>query len=118
LGQLGTQVGSMGVQQAALGQAASQLGLADVQALTNLGAIEQQATQAQLDAARQTALQQSMSPYQQLAFVSDIYKGAPSSQISLTAASAPSASPLQTALGLGVGALSAGASAAKAGLFG
>lgn len=117
-GTLAQGLGSLGVQQAALGQAASQLGAQDVQTLSTLGAIEQQAAQAQLDAARQTALQQEMSPYQQLAFLSDIYKGAPSTQMALTSQSAPSASPLQTALGLGIGGLSAAAGAQKVGLFG
>jgi len=118
LGGLGQQIGSMGVQQAALGQAASQMGLQDVSTLSTLGQLEQANAQAQLDAIRATQLQQSMFPYQQLAFVSDIYKGAPSSQMALTTQSAPSASPLQSALGLGVGALSAAAGAQKVGLFG
>jgi hypothetical protein len=118
-GTLAQGLGSLGVQQAALGQAASQLGAQDVQTLSNLGAIEQQAAQTQLDAARATALQQAMSPYQRLAYLSDIYKGAPSSSMTMTSQSAPSASPLQTALGLGVGALSAAAGIKQSGgLFG
>ena len=118
LGTLSQGLGSLGVQQAALGQAASQLGTQDIQTLSTLGAVEQQAAQNQLDAARMTAQQQALSPYQRLAYLSDIYKGAPSTQMSLTSQSTPSASPLQTALGLGVGALSAYGGASKAGLFG
>jgi hypothetical protein len=52
-----------------------------------------------------------------LSFLSDIYKGAPGTQIALTAQTAPQASPLQQAVGLGVGALSAATGAKKAGLF-
>ena len=116
-GQLATSLGALGVQQAALGQARQQLGSADVNLLSGIGAIEQAAAQAQLDAARATQLQQTMAPYQQLGFISDIYKGAPSSQMSLTSSTAPSASPFQSALGTVVGGVTTAAAASKAGLF-
>jgi hypothetical protein len=79
--------------------------------------LERQNEQAQLDAIRQTQMQEIMDPYQRLGFVSDIYKGAPSTAMAMTAQTAPSASPLQTAAGLGIGALSAAAGAKTAGLF-
>ena len=117
MGSLGTNIGSMGVQQAALGQADQQLKAADVALMSGIGSLEQTNAQAQLDAQRATQLQETMAPYQQLAFVSDIYKGAPSSQMSLTSSSAPSASPLQSAIGTGVGAVATAAGAQKSGLF-
>lgn len=117
LGQLGAGMGTMGMQQAALGQAGQQLNAADVSLLSGIGSLEQQNAQAQLDASRATRLQEAMTPYQQLAFVSDIYKGAPSSQMTLTSASAPSASPLQSALGTVVGGVTTAAAASRAGLF-
>jgi hypothetical protein len=116
LGQLGQGIGSMGVQQAALGQLHSQLNQGDVALLSQLGAQEQQNAQAQLDAQRMTNLQRTMSPYQQLGFVSDIYKGAPTSQMALTSQSAPSASPMQQIVGTAVGAASTAAGVNK--LFG
>ena len=73
--------------------------------------------QSQVDAIRATQLQEQMAPYQQLGFLSDIYRGAPSTQMALTAQSAPSASPLQSAVGLGVGALSTAAGAKTMGLL-
>lgn len=109
LGQLGEGMGQLGTQYGALGQANQQLGAADTNLLMGLGTIEQQNQQAQLDAMRATATQEAMAPYQQLGFVSDIYRGAPTTQMALTSQSAPSASPLQTATGLGIGALSAAA---------
>jgi hypothetical protein len=112
LGQLGGQMGSLGTQYGALGQATQQLGAEDTRLLAGLGGLERQVEQAQLDAIRATQLQEQMAPYQQLGFVSDIYRGAPTTQMSLTSASAPSASPLQSAIGLGVAGLSA-ASGAK-----
>jgi hypothetical protein len=116
LGQLGATVGQLGVQQGALGQANQQMGMADVSALTQLGAVQQQNQQAQLDAARATTLQETMTPYQQLGFVSDIYRGAPSSSSTLTASTAPTVSAGTQAVGLGVSGLTAAAGAQK--LFG
>jgi hypothetical protein len=116
LGQLGQGIGSMGVQQAALGQLYSQLNAGDVSLLSQIGAQEQQNAQAQLDAMRMTNLQRTMAPYQQLGFVSDIYKGAPSTQMALTSQSAPSASPMQQIVGTAVGAASTAAGVNK--LFG
>ena len=117
LGALGGQMGQLGAQYGALGQATQQLGAADTGLLSGLGGLERQVEQSQEDAIRATLLQESMAPYQQLGFVSDIFRGAPSTQMALTAQSAPSASPLQSAVGLGVGALSTAAGASKAGLF-
>ena len=115
-GQLGEAMGQLGTQYGALGQANQQLGAADTNLLMGVGGIEQQNLQAQLDAMRATQLQENMAPYQQLGFVSDIYRGAPTTQMALTAQSAPSASPLQTAAGLGIGALSAAAGAKSLGI--
>jgi hypothetical protein len=62
-------------------------------------------------------LQQAYEPYQRLAFLSDIYKGAPSSQQSISAATAPTPSAFQQAVGTGIAGLAAGTAAKKAGLF-
>jgi len=117
LGSLGGQMGALGTQYGALGQATQQLGAADVGLLAGLGGLERQSEQQQLDAIRATQLQQSMAPYQQLGFVSDIYRGAPTTQMALTSQTSPSASPLQSAIGLGIAGLSTAAGAQKAGLF-
>ena len=117
LGALGGQMGNLGTQYGSLGQTTQQLGAAETGLLSGLGGLERQVEQTQLDAIRTNQLQEAMAPYQQLGFVSDIYRGAPTTQMALTSQSAPSSSPLQTAVGLGVGALSTAAGAAKAGLF-
>jgi hypothetical protein len=116
LGQLGSTIGQLGTQQAALGQAGQQMQTADISNLTQLGGLQQQNEQARLEAERATTLQETMAPYQQLGFMSDIYRGAPTSQSSLTAQSAPSVSPLVQTAGLGISGLSAAAGAQK--LFG
>jgi hypothetical protein len=118
LGALGGQMGNLGTQYGALGEATQQLGAADTGLLSGLGGLERQVEQTQLDAIRTNQLQEAMAPYQQLGFVSDIYRGAPTTQMALTSQSAPSASPLQTAAGMTTGLLATGAGAARAGLFG
>jgi hypothetical protein len=117
LGQFGAQLGNLGVQRAALGQSAQQLGQQDVGFLYNIGQQQQGFTQQQLDAQRNTALQQAYEPYQRLSFLSDIYKGAPSSQQSISAATAPTPSVFQQAAGLGISGLATAAGVKKAGLF-
>ena len=117
LGALGGQMGNLGTQYGSLGQTTQQLGAADTGLLSGLGGLERQVEQTQLDAIRSNQLQEAMAPYQQLGFVSDIYRGAPTTQMALTSQSAPSAGPLQTAAGLTTGMLATAAGASKAGLF-
>lgn len=117
LGSLGQAFGQSALQQAQLGEAAQRMGLQDISLLSALGQTQQQAEQARLEASRATALQKALTPYQQLSFLSDIYKGAPGTQMALTAGTAPSTSPLLQAAGLGVAGLSAAAGASRAGLF-
>jgi len=117
LGQLGGQLGQLGVQQGALGQTAQALQQGDINFLYNVGQSQQAFNQQTLDAQRANELQKVYAPYQQAGFLSDIYKGAPSSQMSTAASSQPSASPFQQAVGVGLGAVSTAAGAKKAGLF-
>lgn len=105
LGALGTQSGNLGVQQAALGQTAQQLGQGDTSFQYGLGAQLQKQKQAVLDATRATNLQRATEPYQQLSYLSDIYKGAPSSQMAMSQQSAAAPSPFQQIAGLGTGLL-------------
>ena len=118
LGSLGTQKANIGMQNAALGQQAQAMGQQDTNFLFNLGSSQQKQAQAELDASRQNTLQQNMQPYQQLGFLSDIYKGAPTSQMGITAASAPTQSPFMQAAGLGIAGVSAAAAGARAGILG
>ena len=115
LGQLGGQMGQTGMQQAALGQAAQQLGQGDVNFLYNLGSQQQKQQQAVLDAQRASAMQTAFQPYQQLAFQSDIYKGAPSSQMAITSQQTPTPSPFQQIAGVGTGILGLAGAAKSAG---
>jgi len=117
MGGLGGQLGNLGVQQAALGQTAQQMNSNDINLLYNAGQTQQAQNQQVLDAGRANTLQQVYAPYQQAGFLSDIYKGAPSSQMSTTAASSPTASPFMQAAGVGIAGIAAASGAKRAGLF-
>jgi hypothetical protein len=117
LGSLGTQQANIGMQQSALGQQAQSQGQQDTNFLYNIGSSQQKQLQSEMDASRQNELQQNMQPYQQLGFLSDIYKGAPSTQMGVTTQAAPSASPFQQAAGLGIAGLSAAAAGSRAGII-
>lgn len=116
--QIGQGLGSLGLQQASLGELQSQLGRADLDTLMQLGGVEQANLQASLDAQRQSELQKAYEPYQRLSFLSDIYGKTPSSQQTLSVGTSPSVSPFQQVAGLGIAGLSAAAGAKNVGLFG
>ena len=117
LGSLGTQQANIGMQNAALGQNAQSLAQQDTNFLFNLGSAQQKQAQSEIDAERQNTLQQNMQPYQQLAFQSDIYKGAPSSQMSSMQQSQATPSPFQQVAGLATGTVAAAGAANRSGLF-
>lgn len=108
LGALGSQTGQMGIQQAALGQTAQALQQGDINFLYNIGQAQQALNQQSLDAQRATAMQQLYAPYQQMGFLSDIQRGAPSSQMVTSAAATPQASPFQQVVGTVLGAAATG----------
>ena len=117
LGSLAGQQANMGAQVAGLGQQAQGLGQQDVNFLYNLGAMQQKQSQAEFDASRQNVISQNMQPYQQLGFLSDIYKGAPSTQMGVTTTSQATPSPFQQIAGLGIAGLSAAAAGSRAGIL-
>ncbi len=114
----GDALGTLGLRQASMGELAQKQALMDIETQFNLGKQQQGQQQAEIEAKRQSDLAQLYEPYQRYGFLSDIYKGAPTTQQSLTSATAPNVSPAQQYLGLGIAGLSAAAGASKAGLFG
>jgi hypothetical protein len=118
IGTLADQQASLGLKQGALGESIQNLGQRDVESAYKIGSLLQNQDQAELEAARQNELAQLYEPYQRLGFLSDIYSKTPTTQQTITQSTSPSVSPFQQYLGLGIAGLSAGAGAAKAGLFG
>ena len=74
-------------------------------------------TKAELDALRQTNLARQAQPYQQYAFLNDIYKGTPSGQQVLTTQAAAQPSSFQTLVGTGIAGTATSLGAKNAGLF-
>jgi len=105
-GQLGQGLGTLGAGQAGLGLDFQRANLTDSSSLLGIGGLQQQISQAGLDAARKTAEQQEMEPFTRLGFASDILTGQPSSYSSITYGDqSPPVNPLSQIAGLGIGAL-------------
>ena len=105
-GQSGAQIfQGLGTAQAGLGQLAQSLGYQDVQNLMNVGGIEQKQMQAEYDVQRQSAIEEAYEPFQRFSYMSDIFRGVPSTQSTMTVGSAPQqnvlGSTIGTAMGLG-----------------
>ena len=105
-GQTGAQIfQGLGTAQAGLGQLAQTLGYQDVQNLMNVGGIEQKQRQAEYDVQRQSAIEEAYEPFQRFSYMSDIFRGIPSTQQTMTVGSAPQqnvlGSTVGTAMGLG-----------------
>ena len=116
-GQLGQNLNQMGLQQAGLGQLVQDMYGRDLKQLEAFGGRDQAYDQAILDAYRMNQQQMYQMPYQQMSFLSDIYKGVPGSQQSITVQGQGSPSPFQQVAGLGIAGLSALGGAKTAGLF-
>ena len=117
-GALGQQQAGIGGQQLGAAQAQQSAGLRDISTLQSLGQEQQRQQQAELDALRANQQRQLYEPYSRIAFLSDIYKGAPSTQTILGSQvqpSAPSPSAFQQIAGVGTGLLGTAAAAKQLG---
>ena len=93
--------------QGALGQTAQQLGMQDVNQLLGIGSLQQRQQQAGFDVARANLLAQQALPFQQVGFLSDVFRGVPALQSSIQTSSAPGPSLGSQLLGLGIAGLGA-----------
>lgn len=98
-GQLGQGIGQLGVQQGALGEAAQGAAQRDVNALFNIGGLEQAQRQAEFDVQRAAAIEQAYEPFQRFNYMSDIFRGVPSTQSTLAATSVPRPNPVASIFG-------------------
>ena len=118
IGALGTSLGALGMQQAQLGEGRQRMNMADVNAMMQLGGTYRTQQQAELEALRRSQAQAQMYPYQQMAYLADLFKSNPSGTYSmLTEPTAPAPSPFQQIAGLGIAGLGAAGGAKYAGLF-
>jgi len=114
----GDSLSSLGIRQAALGETEQKLNQGDTTFSFDLGERQRMLDQMTLDATRRSQIEEAYEPYQRVGFLSDIYKGAPTTQMSLTGASTPTASAFQQLVGGLTAVGSTAAAANKAGLFG
>ena len=103
MGKLGAGIGGLGMQQAALGEAAQGLMGKDINMLLGLGGLQQQQDQAVLSGGLQSFLAGQSQPFKEVGFLSDIFRGVPSSGTTLTQTSTPDPSLISQIGGLATG---------------
>tara|TARA_A100001037_G_C15151327_1_gene639429 strand:+ start:1631 stop:2581 length:951 start_codon:yes stop_codon:yes gene_type:complete len=106
-GQLGQTVGQLGMQTAGLGQLGQQMGVQDINTLLGIGSLQQQQGQKQLDIDRANILAEKSLPYQQVGFLSDIFRGVPALQQTFTTQTRPGPDRTSQLIGLGIAGLGA-----------
>ena len=110
-GALGQTVGQLGTATAGLGQLGQQMGVQDINTLLGAGALGQGQQQKEFDVARSNALAQQALPYQQVGFMSDLFRGVPALQQTYSKSTTPGPSTGSQMLGLGIAGLGAVGSA-------
>jgi hypothetical protein len=99
--------GQLGVSQAGLGQLGQQMGVQDINTLLGIGGLQQQFGQRELDVARANELARQALPFQQVGFMSDIFRGVPALQQTTSTTTRPGPSTTSQLLGLGIAGLGA-----------
>ena len=92
-------IGAQAAQRAAMGELQSGLQSNDISMINQLGGQRFQTEQAKLDAQQQDQLAEVYEPYQRLGFYSDILRGAPTTQMSISQSSTPNPSLLNQVVG-------------------
>ena len=100
---LGQGITAIGGQMATLGGQKQQMMGQDVQTLLGIGGAKRAQEQAGLSADLKTFQAQQQQPYQELAFASDIFRGVPSTQSTMTSVYSPDPSLVSQLGGIGLG---------------
>jgi len=106
-GALGQTIGQLGTATAGLGQLGQQMGVQDINTLLGIGSLQQQQGQRQKDIDRANILAEQALPFQQIGFMSDIFRGVPALQQTFSKTTTPPPSTGSQLLGLaqaGIGA--------------
>lgn len=93
--------------QGALGQQQQAMGVQDINTLLGIGSLQQTQDQRALDIARANAMAQQALPFQQVGFLSDIFRGVPALQSTYTTQTTPDPSMMSQVAGLGIAGLGA-----------
>jgi len=103
MGKLGAGIGGLGMQQASLGEAAQGLMGKDVNMLLGLGGLQQQQDQAVMSGGLQSFLAGQQQPFTEVGFLSDIFRGVPSTSSTLQTTTTPDPSLISQLGGLATG---------------
>ena len=106
-GALGQTMGQLGTATAGIGQLGQQMGVQDINSLMGVGALQQGQDQKAFDVARQNSLAEQALPYQQVGFMSDLFRGVPALQQTYSTSTAPPPSTQSQLYGLGIAGLGA-----------
>ena len=106
-GALGQSLGQMGTATAGLGQLGQQMNVQDINTLMGTGALNQGQTQKGYDVQRANDLAQQSLPYQQVGFMSDLFRGVPALQQTYSTSTAPPPSTQSQLYGLGIAGIGA-----------
>jgi hypothetical protein len=106
-GQLGQTVGQLGASTAGIGQLGQAMGVQDINTLMGAGALSQGQTQKGYDVTRANELAQQALPYQQVGFMSDLFRGVPALQQTYSTSTTPPPSTSSQLMGLGIAGLGA-----------
>ena len=106
-GALGQSLGQMGTATAGLGQLGQQMNVQDINTLMGTGALNQGQTQKGYDVERANDLAQQSLPYQQVGFMSDLFRGVPALQQTYSTSTAPPPSTQSQLYGLGIAGIGA-----------
>jgi hypothetical protein len=106
-GQLGQTVGQLGSATAGIGQLGQAMGVQDINTLMGAGALSQGQTQKGYDVTRANELAQQALPYQQVGFMSDLFRGVPALQQTYSTSTAPPPSTQSQLYGLGIAGIGA-----------
>jgi hypothetical protein len=93
------------------------MGVQDVNTLLGIGGLQQGQTQKEFDVARANELAQQALPFQRIGFLSDIFRGVPALQQTVSRTTTPPPSRGSQLLGLGIAGLGAVGSAGGFGNF-
>ena len=92
---------------AGLGQQTQAMGVQDINTLLGIGSLQQTQDQRALDIARSNTMAQQALPFQQVGFLSDIFRGVPALQSTYTTQTTPDPSMMSQVAGLGIAGLGA-----------
>lgn len=101
----------------ALGGQAQRMGIQDINTLMGIGSLQQSDAQRQLDIQRANLLAQQALPFQQVGFMSDVFRGVPALQQTFQTNTTPPPSQTSQLLGLGIAGLGAVGAAGGMGNF-